>query len=281
MGSLSYSSGALDTLPHFHRKKFVVYVEGQDDVVFWNKVLNRFGLKDFVLKEAGGAQEIEKYIHAIINDDSAIAVARDCDYTDLLGTQFDHPRILYTYGYSIENTLYCPANIANMIALHARTMADYETEVAEWLTRFADDAKGLLTFDFANAASEKGFEVLGENCHRFLASPKAHSLDNAKLRVFIAKLEKSLSASEVSDAQHVIATSTKPLVQIIKGCFLTHAIMNFVKWKVRSESARKIQLSLEHFFVTLVNQFDTLCSNTLDMLELKNSVERLSAEGFV
>ncbi len=113
MGSLSYSSKALDTLPLFHRKKFIIYVEGQDDVIFWEIVLRKFNMDNHQLKIAGGVSEIDKYTFSIVNDGVDIVVARDCDYSDVMGKQFNHPRVIYTHGFSIENSLYCPANIAN------------------------------------------------------------------------------------------------------------------------------------------------------------------------
>ena len=92
MGSLSYSSKALDTLPLFHRKKFIIYVEGQDDVIFWEIVLKKFDLRDYQLKIAGGANEIDKYILSIVNDGVDIAVARDSDYSDITGKKFTHSK---------------------------------------------------------------------------------------------------------------------------------------------------------------------------------------------
>jgi Protein of unknown function (DUF4435) len=277
MGSLSYSSKALDTLPLFHRKKFIVYVEGQDDVIFWESVLKRFDMDNYQIKVAGGVSEIDKYTFSIVNDGVDIVVARDCDYSDIMGKQFNHPRVIYTYGYSIENSLYCPANIANAIAIHSRTLENHETDSATWLTEFVNKFERLLILDVANEIYGRGVQVLGNNCCRFLNTNSSHLVSEDKVRRYVATIEKGFAKSEVSDAQTLITKSSKEMLYIIRGHFLTNAVANYIRARVYAKSRRRIQMSAENLYIVLVSHFVSKCERAKDMKYLKKQIERLKS----
>jgi hypothetical protein len=275
VGSLSYSSKALDTLPLFHRKKYVIYVEGQDDVIFWEIVLKKFNIQDYQLKIAGGANEVDKYIFSIVNDDVDIAVARDSDYSGITGKQFNHPRVIYTYGYSIENSLYCPANIAKAIALHSRTVENYEVVSAKWLNEFVDKFERLIVLDIANEIYGRGIQVLGANCCRFLTTQASYTASEAKVRDHATEIEKQFAKSEISEAQTFINKSRKELLYIIRGHFMANAISNFIKSKVNAISKRQIQLSAENLYIVFISHFESECSTTKDMDFMGKQIERL------
>lgn len=277
MGSLSYSSKALDTLPLFHRKKIVIYVEGQDDVIFWEIVLKKFDVNDYQLKIAGGAPEIDKYIFSIVNDGVDIVVARDCDYSDIMGKQFNHPRVIYTYGYSIENSLYCPANIAKAITLHSRTLENYESDAVKWLSEFVNKFEKLIVLDVANEIYSRGVQVLGSNCYRFLKKNTSHIASEEKVQKQVATIEKSFANSEISEAQTFINKSRKELPHIIRGHFLTNAVSNFIKAKVLAVSKRRIQISTENLYIVLISHFESECGRTKDMNFIKKQIERLKS----
>jgi hypothetical protein len=270
VGSLSYSSKALDTLSLFHRKRFVIYVEGQDDVIFWDIVLKKFDMSNFQLKIAGGVAEIDKYTYSIVNDDVDVVVARDCDYSDIRGKQFNHPRIIYTYGYSIENSLFCPANIANAIAIHSRTLEDYETESAKWLDGFVNKFERLIVLDVANEIYGRGIQVLGSNCCRFLKSNSSYLVSEDKVEKYINSMEKSFAKSEISDSQSLINKSSKELIYVIKGHFLANAVANYIRQRVLAKSRRRIQMSTESLYVILISHFESKCGRTKDMNYMKN-----------
>lgn len=275
MASLTYSSSALNTLSKFHRKKFVVFVEGIDDIHFWNILFSKYGFTNILIKPAGGVTEINKYANFIVNDNAKIVVARDCDYSDLLKTQLKHPRVIYTYGYSLENTLYCAEAIANVIAVYARKVKNYKKDVSEWLNEFAEKIRELLEFDLANEIHGKGIQVMGSNCCRFLKSNSSHISEETKIKTFIKSIEGNFTNGEIADAGNRIKKSAKSIFYVIRGHFLTNAVINFIKHKVHTESGKDVTFSPENLFTHLLLNFEAKCMKNKDVKFIENQISNL------
>jgi hypothetical protein len=278
VGDLSYSSNALDTLTKFHRKNYIVYVEGDDDVIFWEKILQRFGMKNFELKVAGGSNEIDKYIKSIISDNVDIIVARDCDYNDVLGTQYFHNRIIYTYGYSIENTMYCPRNIQYIVSLFAKRSVSIERETTEWIDSFSDSVKTLIYIDIVNHKYKKGIKVIPDTCLPFTENKKSHNISNTKIEDYTRNLYNNFTPSEISEINNLSISISKENFFLIRGHFLTHAIINFIKYNVKNICNRDITLPLENLYALLISNFEKMCSNRKDMLYLKIKINQLLSD---
>jgi hypothetical protein len=281
MPSLNYSSGALSTLPSFHRKTFVVFVEGDDDKPFWNVVFQSFGFSDYILKPAGGDEEIEKYSRSIISDDADIVVARDADFTEILGMKHDHTRIIYTYGHSIENTLYHPESIAEYVAIGARTPNEYSAQTTAWLEGFALEFKALLCLEIGNEKYKRGIEVLGAKCYKFLQSPKAHTPSIDRVRQHVKKINGSFSADEINEAEILLAlhSARKPWYFIIRGHFLTHAVKNYIQNEVRRITSKDYPISEEALYAQLIAGLRNQCllnPARVDLDYLKSQIARLS-----
>jgi hypothetical protein len=276
MSRLAYSSKALNTLPKFHRRKFVVYVEGQDDAIFWGAVFRWTNVNDFHIKIAGGKYEIKKFADAIVQKNAAIWVAQDCDYSELTGTQVEHRRIMYTYGYSIENSLYCPKSIAEAIERHSRTPGNYEKRAERWLNAFARRLSRLILFDLANEIHGKGLEVLGQNCTRFLTSKNSHEISRDELVARCQSFSGNFTRSELAAARRAIANNTKPIRFVVKGHFLTAAVANYIKNETRRVSGRTVNISNESLFVYFSGLFLNNCPQQPDIKHLRNQARRLS-----
>ena len=231
MPSLSYSSKALDTLLLFHRKRYVVYVEGKDDRLFWNIILRAIGIDDFIIKIAGGVEEIEKYTRSVVDDDADIFLIRDCDYTDLFDIQVNHPRVLYTYSYSIENSLYCPRNISAAISIYSRTNDDCLDDAELWLEEFSEAFRHLIILDVANEKFGKGIEVLGDKCNRYLSSKRSHIPSDEKIHQKIANIREKFTKDELDAIENILKNKGKRLRYVIRGHFLTNAVINYIKHK--------------------------------------------------
>lgn len=109
----------------FTDANFTLYVEGgggvdgagSSDVVFWGDVLRhlRPDLKVTVVPH-GGKPELEFLADKILSGDIAnTLVALDSDFDELLDERKEHSNILYTYGYSWENDVFCAEQISNVV----------------------------------------------------------------------------------------------------------------------------------------------------------------------
>jgi hypothetical protein len=273
MGEISYSSEALNTLPKFHRTKYVIYVEGDDDIPFWQVVFQAFGLKDFVIKPAGGVNEIEKYTRSILDENVGIYVARDSDFKELLNQQGSHPRILWTYGHSIENTLYHPIQIAEIISVYSRSQGFNALQVEAWLQNFSNEFWALLVYEISNEKYQKGIEVLGKKCNKFLPSKKAHLPSIALITQKLDIVCKEIDSNEYIEAEKILvnATKRKPIFFLIRGHFLTNAVINYIKSKVRKINKNKKDLSLseDSLFAHLITALKSECVSNSSREDLK------------
>lgn len=267
MSSLSYSSKALDTLSLFHRKQYVIYVEGKDDTLFWNIILKAIGIDNFIVKVAGGVEEVEKYSQSIIADNADIFVIRDCDYTDLFDTQVNHPRLLYTHGYSMENSLYCPRNISTAIAIYSRSNNDFLDEIELWLEEFAEAFRYLIVLDIANEKFGKGIEVLGDKCSRYLKSSTSHVPSNEEINNKIVEIQEEFAQDELNTIETILENKGKRLKYVIRGHFLTNAVINYIKRKSGLKS-----MSLDMLYGQMLAQ---LGANYQENIDFQQAREKL------
>ena len=220
-----YSNDALEVLNLFHNKDVMVYVEGDDDVLFWDNFINLFGYSAQV-EQVNGKENLQPYIESIIKDDTHIIVATDADYNDLFGEKYDHPLIMYTYGYSIENTLYCKENIKNTICTFLKENIDLKREITLWINDFEATCHPLVMHDAANIKFGKSTSVMGDVCNRFLPTKKAYNLSDEKIEEFLDQKKELFSESELKEIESYIDSYDKEFYCIIKGHFITNALIN-------------------------------------------------------
>ena len=65
MADLTYSADAHNVLSKFYNADKMVYVEGDDDVLFWEFIFNKFSNFKVKVQGVGGKPELEKYIKRI------------------------------------------------------------------------------------------------------------------------------------------------------------------------------------------------------------------------
>jgi hypothetical protein len=271
VGELSYSANALNALSKFHRRQYIVYVEGDDDISFWSELFSLFGLSDFHMKVAGGKPRIEKLANSLLNDEIDVVVARDCDYSDLLDQQRKHKRILYTYGYSIENSMYCASSLAKAINIYSHSIEDRTTETENWLTSLLSSFEELIIYDVANEKFGKRIGVMSGSCVRFLKSNNSHFADQTKINKFVKDIKPRFATDEIDDVKKLLKQSKKPLFSVIRGHFLTNAIMNFIKNKANLTS-----MSHDMLYGQMIAQL-SCCSNEDDMQHVSQQIRRLAS----
>lgn len=271
MSNLSYSSDALDTLPKFHRKQFVIYVEGNDDVPFWDVIFQIFGIQNFIIKPAGGSEEIEKYTQSILREDAEVYVARDSDFKELLGSQDSHSRIVWTYGYSIENTLYHPISVAEIISTYARVQKYSYIQAGEWLMTFVNEFLALLVCDLGNEKYQKGVEVLGDKSAKFLQSKKSIFPSKELIKKQLDKIRPIFSDEEYSIVESLLCVTIthKPIFFLIRGHFLTNAVMNFIQHEVKKARNKEPSLSKDNLFSNLIAILKSQCMTNSSRPDLR------------
>lgn len=96
MRTLEYSVQALNVLSKFHRIDAIVFVEGQDDLHFWNNIAEKANITSIRIEPVGGAGGLQRKIEAILNENAQIIVAKDADHDQFSNSPISHPRIINT-----------------------------------------------------------------------------------------------------------------------------------------------------------------------------------------
>lgn len=133
----------------FYGVDYVCFVEGgmsdseneSFDLAFWRSVFRTLnpGKSVKFLTRGSKANLLPLAQDLADNDTPNTIIAMDRDWDEDLGTLIDHPRVIYTYGYSFETDIYqhetLPAIFYGICPLCPEHV-NIETELTEWQTEF-------------------------------------------------------------------------------------------------------------------------------------------------
>lgn len=157
----------------FYGVDWVIYTEGgadsgepvrSYDSVFWSAIFRAIQPNLSVKAiPRGGKSELESLARRVAGEDVAnVVVAMDRDYDGLFEDLLQHPRIIYTFGYSFENDIYDVESIARLFSSLAPSEIstdDLQEEVDSWLHKFMSVVRWPLKVDIcAKQNNVKGFD---------------------------------------------------------------------------------------------------------------------------
>lgn len=117
----------ISNLATFHCVDFIVFTEGKvddpsisngcHDKVFWHRMFGIFSpQKKVKVLSRGSKTDLIPIAEDVANGRiSKTIVTFDRDYDDIIGNPYSHPMIIYTYGYSWENDIWCTETIGEVI----------------------------------------------------------------------------------------------------------------------------------------------------------------------
>ena len=97
MAELDYSDDALNVIAEFYEAKKMFYVEGDDDVVFWEFILETFNIDNFKVQSVNGVEELKKLIIKVIDSEIDSIIARDLDFSILNNEVTETINVITTY----------------------------------------------------------------------------------------------------------------------------------------------------------------------------------------
>ena len=280
----SYSNQAVSTVHEFHEVKFMLYVEGDDDITFWDLQFGRYiPENEYEIQKVDGKENLEPYISGILDGSiSNTVVACDADYTDFMDVRPTDICIVRTYGHSIENTMFCPVSIVNFIRKCTNTTVDYQNEVASWITTFCSSAKCMLPYEIKNAIDPKHCEpmpkILTDKYHFLKISEKCCDLDNAKISSHISSFCAHYKQEDISAINDSIDASKKELRYIIQGHFLADGMMEFIRKKVKSIIGKSAGLSDIALYAAFSECPPSCRISCHDIQHLRDQIKAVSAK---
>jgi hypothetical protein len=254
MPNLEYSVDALNAKSAFYRAKTMVYVEGDDDVLFWQEVFSHTIDVPLEIESVGGSSEIEKYIEQLKSGELRAIVARDSDLLPFTGNANCDSRILHTCGYSIENTLYTVDTLHQLAKSWCKSNKVTITECQTWLDELAKVFAPLLHLDIANTISNTGAQTIGDNSTRFMTSQSSAVPCEAKVLAFISEVQPRFSKSSLSAAERTVGTNLSRIILFLRGHFLASAVIKFLVNKAKS-CEKKVTISADSLYAAALTHF--------------------------
>jgi hypothetical protein len=256
MRDVEYSKDAVNVLNRFHRCKKLVYVEGDDDILFWETLFQHFKLVDIKIEVKDGSSELDKYTERLISEDLNIIIARDSDYKVLSGKIPKHNRIITTYGYSIENTLYLPRSVIEITKLWIRDSSLDSSIFEQWMSGISQHLEELISFDIANEYYELYIDVIGDNCTRYMKTQSCDNLDLNKIAAHIKKLKPQFSNEQITFSSELISKSGIDLNEIMRGHFLQSAVLKFISNQINKKGL-SYKLSHSALYTNAIQELKT------------------------
>jgi hypothetical protein len=254
MAELEYSIDALNAKSAFYRAKAMVYVEGDDDVLFWHEVLSHTSSLTLEIESVGGTPELEKYVARVSAGELDAIVARDSDLRPLTGSLELSPRMLYTLGHSIENSIYTLDAIHHLAKSWCKSYKVAIEDCRVWLLDLAEAYSSLLQLDLANQIAGAGTPTIGDNCSRFMASQASCKPSKAKVVAYKLEVEKRLPPEALLSAAGTVGADPERVLLFLRGHFLASAVMKFLVSTAKSYGKRAA-ISVESLYAAAIAYF--------------------------
>jgi hypothetical protein len=253
MDNIEYSVDALNVRSAFYGAKTIIYVEGEDDVLFWEEIFRLVADQDFRVESLGGSEKIDGFIEKINAGELTAIVARDADFLPFLNGKCDDPKVLFTAGYSIENSLYVAETILAVARSWARSNNVTLAECEAWLNDLAVKIEPLVRLDLANAMASSGQATIGDNCTRFMQSQNSSNVCPNKILQYYSEIEPKLCKKAIKEAGKALKNENV-LINHVRGHFLASAILKFIVSKAKS-LRRQVSVSSDALYVSALSEF--------------------------
>lgn len=262
MADLSYSNEAENILSRFYGVDAIVYVEGVDDIPFWEHMFDTFSGVSVEIKDVGGRPQINKYISKIESGDINAVVACDADLS-YAGTFSNHNNVLRSYGYSIENTMICEKSLRKAIRSIGKLPIKSidENEISNWIANLASRTEALVVHDVANEILKKGIDVAVDNCTRFMMSKKSSEICPTKISNHLSAIDLKTGTRMESKIRKLIKESNRVEYDLLRGHFLFSASLRYVRLFI-SNLKKSVNISNDSFFGVIFIAFEAVFNST-------------------
>ena len=279
---LRYSQAGLKVKARFYNRKAMVYVEGPEDLNFWSPY---FDNSIFKIESVGGCKNLASYINDLENGIDTFIVACDADYTSFIGSAYSSDLIVTTYGHSIENMMYCPHNLNEVVKILSKSLEDTTTEIESWYEGFVKAAHPLLLREICNLVykpKEQKITVFGNSSARFCKTKPCYELDESIVEKFCRDNAKHFPEAELKKIETAISKDEREERQLIKGHFLTHAISRLVENLAKTYNPTNKKANVPHDYLYSLSvkcedcKIDACIEKTYLYIQVTNAIKHLN-----
>lgn len=260
--NLSYSLEALRVKSLFYGKRAMVYVEGDEDLNFWEPYFDK---NIFHIENVGGSSNLIPYIDKLNNGEDSFIVACDADYSSFKqDNTIKSDLIVTTYGHSIENMMYCPSNLNAAVRKLSKSLKESTVTIEAWYEKFVFTAHPLLLREICNQIykpQETKVQVFGDNCARFCKQKPCYELDEGLIDKFCNENQENFPNEVLSRIDTAIKEDGRAERQLIKGHFLTYAVRNLVCFLAESTNSTKTKCNISNGYLYALTVHCEDCGN--------------------
>jgi hypothetical protein len=258
MDDFNYSLDAQNILNKFYQVDKIVYVEGEDDIPFWEIIFEKLANQKVEIKSVGGKPELEKYAESVFSGAANYLIAMDSDHDNFKKIQ-SHRNIIKTFGYSIENTIVTAESLAKTIKILAK-LPSRDTPINEcknWLESFNELTKALVLVDLANELERAGNKVVPASCERFMKSKKAILPCKNKLNEYIKNIPLITTKEVIESNDNLFRLKGIAYAEAIRGHFLFSAASIFIRVQVK-KFGKSISISTDALYASMIMALEGL-----------------------
>ena len=265
MDDFFYSDAAEGIANIFHGVDAMVYVEGEDDIPYWEIMFSKFSSLSVEIQDVGSCTALVPYIEKIRNSKINAIVAMDRDFTLFSEVSSCHPNILFTPNYAIENCLSDKNNVYRTIkAISKVPSRSIDNEyIDNWFRDLSSCFTKLIALDIYNAKHQKGVAILEKTgtADRFFKNRGSHQLCTAKINTFTEDKARSLGEFNEIEIINEVHKNGHDVIDFARGHFLFSAVTKFMKGYM-SHLGCNVTVSHGAFFGHLILSLENTLNET-------------------
>ncbi|MGY0146192.1 DUF4435 domain-containing protein [Edwardsiella tarda] len=257
MDDFNHSVDAENILHLFYQADVMVYVEGPDDICFWEIVFSKISSINVEVQDVGGCEELSKLITRATNNSLDIIIACDSDFTNILNSDITDSRVIKTPGHSIENTFINQYSVYNSIKTLGKISQKGMNgiDIQSWRDDFYEKLEPLIKLDIYNSINQRGVAVIGSSADRFMESRNSHVISREKIDSY---LQSKLTEADINSPTEIDVFFHDKDIEYsrwLRGHFLFSAVHRLVSVIVEMHGKR-ISLSQESLYSSLITSFN-------------------------
>lgn len=255
MADLDYSIDALNAKGAFYGASAIFYVEGEDDIIFWTEILSHLPNFRFHVEATDGCPKLDEYIEEIVAGRLDAIAARDADYIRFKKKVPECARVIHTFGYSIENSLYIPGTIFWLCKAWCKDISLTQEECDVWTSAIASELKDLLVLDIANYVASAGVKVLDDNCTRFMLNQSSDRPCAKKIGKHRTDVEPQIPEAVVRNVRRKLGKDAAGIVATLRGHFWESAVLKYVV-NVGRRLNKKVDVSYDGLYAAALSRLN-------------------------
>ena len=261
MSDLFYSDDALNVRNLFLEVDSVIYVEGDDDVLFWQHIFSCVTDDTFEVESVGGSQLLDEYIKKIVAGKLQCIAARDSDFLPLTNKQCQNPKVVHTFGYSIENSLYTAPTLLPLVQSWCKSVKVSLNECQAWLDDLGTKIGPLVHLDAGNAISATRVATIHDNCSCYMVNKKSATVCPQKIQAEVQVIGPKIPLLAVQEAETKIGFIPGDVLRNLRGHFLASAVHRYISERAAS-SGKKTSISSDSLYAAAMGQLMSTLKTT-------------------